>query len=152
MGATAGKGNGASEFLGAVLIVLIVWPLINALAAANDMRSTWDGVYSNGQASRGEAIYRSRCAKCHGDGGAGGDAPALSDSGFASNWDSLTLGQLADRTRVSMPLDAPQTLTRVETAEIIAYLLRQNRFPAGEKDLSERSEVQATIEYKAAKP
>jgi quinoprotein glucose dehydrogenase len=82
----------------------------------------------------------------------GGDAPSLADSGFAGDWDGLTVAQLFDRTRTSMPQDAPQSMGREETAAVIAYLLSKNNFPAGDADLSERGEVLATIKYVATKP
>ena len=40
--------------------------------------SVWDGIYTDGQAARGAAVYEKECAQCHGPGGAGGGmAPAL---------------------------------------------------------------------------
>jgi quinoprotein glucose dehydrogenase len=121
-------------------------------AGQETTKTTWDGVYSKGQASKGEAIYNEKCQKCHGADAAGADAPSLADSGFAGDWDGLTLAQLFDRTRSSMPQDAPQSLGREETANIIAYLLSKNNFPSGEGDLSERGEMLGTIKYVATKP
>jgi mono/diheme cytochrome c family protein len=125
---------------------------VSAHAGQETTKTTWDGVYSKGQASKGEAIYNEKCQKCHGADAAGADAPSLADSGFAGDWDGLTLAQLFDRTRSSMPQDAPQSMGREETANIIAYLLSKNNFPSGEGDLSERGEMLGTIKYVATKP
>jgi S-disulfanyl-L-cysteine oxidoreductase SoxD len=115
-------------------------------------KTTWDGVYSTAQAQRAEPNYNEKCAKCHGKSAGGGDAPSLSDSGFAGNWDGLNLQQLFDRTRTSMPQDAPGSMSRQETADMIAYLLQQNRFPAGANELPESANELSGIKYVATKP
>lgn len=125
---------------------LVIIPL------AAQEKTTWDSVYTSAQAQRGEANYNEKCAKCHGRGAGGGDAPSLSDSGFAGNWDGLTVQQLFDRTRVSMPQDAPGSMTRPEAADMIAYLLQQNRFPAGSAELKEDANSLGMIKYVATKP
>jgi quinoprotein glucose dehydrogenase len=125
---------------------------VSVRAGQETTKTTWDGVYSKAQAAKGEAIYNEKCQKCHGADAAGADAPSLADSGFAGDWDGLTLAQLFDRTRSSMPQDAPQSLGREECANIIAYLLSKNNFPSGDGDLSERGEMLGTIKYVATKP
>ena len=132
----------------ATMIGLAAWTPVGAQGG----KTTWDGVYSAEQATRGEALYNGQCSKCHGDSAMGGDAPSLADSGFAGSWDTLTLQQLFDRTRTSMPLDAPGTLSRQEVTDIIAYLLRQNRFPNGSAELSSESMQLGMVTYVATKP
>jgi mono/diheme cytochrome c family protein len=119
--------------------------------AAQDGKTTWDGIYSEAQASKGEAIYNDKCAKCHGADATGGDAPELTGGGFAADWDGLTIAQLFDRTRSSMPQDNPQSLSRDDTASILAYLFRKNGFPAGATDMSSAGEVVGQIKYVAVK-
>jgi mono/diheme cytochrome c family protein len=135
-----------------VAVTAFVLSYATAMAGQETTKTTWDGVYSKGQAAKGEAIYNEKCQKCHGADAAGADAPSLADSGFAGDWDGLTVAQLFDRTRSSMPQDAPQSLSREETVNIIAYLLSRNNFPAGEADLSERGEMLGIIKYVATKP
>ena len=135
-----------------VAVTAFVLSYATAMAGQETTKTTWDGVYSQAQAAKGEAVYNEKCQKCHGADAAGSDAPSLADSGFAGDWDGLTLAQLFDRTRSSMPQDAPQSMGREETANIIAYLLSKNNFPAGEADLSERGEMLGTIKYVATKP
>jgi mono/diheme cytochrome c family protein len=132
----------------AAIVGLLAWAPVSAQGG----KTTWDAVYSAEQAAKGEALYNAQCSKCHGDSAMGGDAPSLADSGFAASWDSLTLEQLYTRTQTSMPLDAPGTLTRQETTDIIAYLLRQNRFPAGSADLPSQSGQLGMVQYIATKP
>jgi len=135
-----------------VAMTAFVLSYASAQAGQETTKTTWDGVYSKGQAAKGEAIYNEKCQKCHGADAAGADAPSLADSGFAGDWDGLTLAQLFDRTRSSMPQDAPQSMGREETANVIAYVLSKNNFPAGDSDLSERGEMLGTIKYVATKP
>jgi len=135
-----------------VAVTAFVLSYATAMAGQETTKTTWDGVYSKAQAAKGEAVYNEKCQKCHGADAAGSAAPSLADSGFAGDWDGLTLAQLFDRTRSSMPQDAPQSMGREETATIIAYLLSKNNFPAGDADLSERGEILGTIKYVATKP
>jgi mono/diheme cytochrome c family protein len=125
---------------------------VTVRAAQEAGKTTWDGVYSDAQATKGEAIYIDKCAKCHGVDGSGGDAPELQGGGFAADWDGLTVAQLFDRTRSSMPQDNPQSLSRDDTAAILAYLFRKNGFPPGSADLSSAGEALNAIKYVAVKP
>lgn len=116
-------------------------------------RSVWDGIYTADQAGRGEAQYAQSCGQCHGVTMAGtGEAPGLTGGEFVSHYDQLTVGDLYDRVRTTMPMNAPSTLTRDQYADVVAFLLKSNGFPAGEKPLDRRSEVLATIGIQAQKP
>ncbi len=58
-------------------------------------------------------------------------APALLGPMFLGNWDGLTVGDPFDRTRSTMPLDDPGSLSRAQVSDVTAEMLRANRFPAG---------------------
>ena len=116
-------------------------------------RSVWDGVYTAEQARRGQARYAEICASCHGETLAGGEsAPPLAGGEFLSNWNTLTVGDLFDRTRATMPQNKPASLSREANAEIMAYLLSANQFPAGKDALPQNSEVLKEIRIEAVKP
>jgi quinoprotein glucose dehydrogenase len=98
--------------------------------------TVWSGVYSAEQAKRGAASANRSCAKCHNADLTGGqDGPSLVGRETLEAWSTLTLGDLFDRIKTTMPADAPQTLSAQETADILAYVLSLNRCPAGEKEL-----------------
>lgn len=121
--------------------------------AAPAAGSTWSGAYSEAQAKLGEAAYTKSCSECHGQDLAGdGFAPALKGPEFMSNWNGLTLGDLFERIRVSMPPSNPNSVTPKEKVDIIAYLLKQAAFPAGKTDLPETQDALKTIKFEATKP
>lgn len=122
-------------------------------AAAAESRSVWDGVYTEEQAKRGEELYRKECASCHGDTlvGGGGAAP-LTGGTFLSNWNGLTVGDLFDRIRKTMPQGSLGKLTKQQDADTLAYLLSFNRFPAGKTELQKQVEFLKEIRFEATKP
>jgi mono/diheme cytochrome c family protein len=118
-----------------------------------ESQSVWDGVYTEEQARRGEALYQKDCSTCHGDRLNGtGEAPALSGGGFLSNWNGLTVGDLFERIRKTMPQDKPARLTRQEKADVLAYILSFNKFPAGKSELRHQSEWLKQIQFEESKP
>ena len=123
-----------------------------AAALAQSSRSVWDGTFTEDQAKRGESVSEKECVNCHGAALSGGEeAPALEGAGFLSNWNSLTVGDLFDRIRKSMPQDDPTRLTRQQDADVLAYILNLNRFPTGKTELSTQSEVLKQIKIEPAK-
>jgi quinoprotein glucose dehydrogenase len=123
------------------------------MGISQNQRSVWDGVFSADQAKRGQVRYRELCASCHGDTLEGGEsAPPLAGGEFLSNWNTLSVGDLFDRTRGTMPQSKPGSLTREANAEIMAYLLSANQFPAGKDALPQSSEVLREIRIEAVKP
>lgn len=122
-------------------------------ALCETQRSVWDGVFTAEQARRGQARYNELCATCHGDTLGGGEsAPPLAGGEFLANWNTLTVGDLFDRTRSTMPQNKPGTLSREANAEIMAYVLSANQFPEGKEALPQASEVLKEIRIEAIKP
>jgi mono/diheme cytochrome c family protein len=116
-------------------------------------RSVWDGVYTAEQARRGEGLYSQHCAACHGAALTGGEsAPALAGGEFLANWNGLTMGDLFDRTRTTMPQSKPGSLSREANADILAYVMSVNGFPEGRKELAHTAEFLKEILIEATKP
>lgn len=135
-----------------VAAALVAAALLPAGASAQS-RSTWDGVYSSQQAGRGGQLYMETCASCHGPDMTGIDAaPPLTGGRFASNWNGVTLGDMVERIRISMPQNNPGTLSRAQIADVMAYILQQNGFPAGQKELPRQTAFLKMIAYDAYKP
>jgi mono/diheme cytochrome c family protein len=133
----------------AIGFVFVLTTTIHAQQSA----SVWDGVYSQAQASRGETLYSKECASCHGaalDGS--GQAPPLSGADFKGNWNGQSVDDLFEKVKTSMPADQPGKLSREQNADILAFLLGFNGFPAGPKDLPGDAATLQRIRFESAKP
>ena len=99
-------------------------------------KSTWSGVYTDAQASRGESVYTASCAVCHGDNLSGSEmGPGLAGSSFLEFWEGLSLGDLLQVMSVSMPQDNPGSLETAQYVDVIAYMLQTSEMPAGSDEL-----------------
>jgi mono/diheme cytochrome c family protein len=127
--------------------------LFIAMALAQDAtRSVWDGVYTEEQASRGQGLYNQHCASCHADTLTGGEmSPPLAGGDFLANWNGLTLGELFDRIRTTMPQNKPGKLSREINADITAFILNFNKFPAGKTELPHATEFLKEIRIESEK-
>ncbi len=133
--------------------VSTLYSVLRAQDAPSESRSVWDGVYTQEQAERGHSLYSQYCAECHGDTLGGGEiAPPLAGGDFLSNWNGLTVGDLFERIRRSMPKDDPGRLSRQQKADILTYIFNFNKFPAGKTELAHDTELLNQIRIEAAKP
>lgn len=116
-------------------------------------RTVWDGVYTEEQSKRGRVLYLERCGSCHSENLAGGEsATALVGETFDSGWSGMTVADLFERTRVSMPQDKPGSLSRQQVADVLAYIFDVNKFPRGEKELDRNPTVLKSIRLVMPKP
>ena len=120
---------------------------------AQGRASTRDGVYTEAQATRGQASYKTACASCHGQalGGGGAATPPLAGEDFMMNWSGQTLDELFERIQTSMPADHPGSLSRAANADIVAYILKANKLPPGKNDLPSDAEALKQIQIEVAK-
>jgi mono/diheme cytochrome c family protein len=133
--------------------IAIAAVLLVALVSAQEAsRSVWDGVYTQEQADRGRPLYNEHCSSCHADTLMGGEmSPPLVGGEFLSNWNGLTLGELFERIRTTMPQNKPGKLSREVNADITAYILSVNKFPAGKKELAHSAEFLREIRIDSEK-
>jgi len=136
---------------------ILSWIALSAfwfgVRAQDSSRSVWDGIYTAEQASQGQTDYNQHCASCHAENLAGADeAPPLSGGAFISNWNGLTVGDLFERIRTTMPLDNPPKVNRETKARVLAYILSFNRFPSGVAALPDRTEALKLIRFEAERP
>ena len=127
-----GRRNGTVAV--AALALLVAGAAWSGTAAQE--RTVWDGVYTEEQATRGMATYEQECSQCHledllGD----GIAPALIGAPFHFRWSDLSVGDMLVAIRTTMPQGAPASLSPRAYADIVAYMLKVNDFPAGETEL-----------------
>jgi len=129
----------ASAFVGVLLLNVQAQPA----------RSLSDGVYSTAQAVRGQAIYKTQCAECHGNALEGTVGTPLAGDGFLSSWSARPLSLLVDKIQKTMPFSAPGSLSRQQSADLTAYMLQFGKFPAGRAELTEATV--AGIEFPPAR-
>jgi len=119
----------AAEPARGVLAGAAALALIASIAvSAQEKKSVKAGVYTSAQADRGVTLFKSKCASCH--------APnRFTDDLFYTSFAGKPLWEMFDVISDSMPEDNPGSLKKEEYADVIAYLLKLNNFPAGETDL-----------------
>jgi len=135
------------------VVVVFAAAAMTAFTVRAQERTVWDGIYTEEQATRGEALYGEHCVRCHGATlqGNGEGAKSLTDAAFKSTWNGVALGALFDRVRLSMPQDKPGTMTRQQVADLIAFILRANKFPAGKDELVRQTDLLNAIVFKSEK-
>src|SRR5881628_4139573 len=112
---------------------------------AGQVRSISDRVYSDAQASRGQDIYKSQCAECHGNAMEGVSGPPLVGDDFLANWSARPLTNLVDKIQKTMPFTSPGSLSRAQSIDLVAYILQTGKFPAGTTELSDAALAQVTF-------
>ena len=116
-------------------------------------KSIWEGVFTEAQATRGKGLYAQECASCHGGELTGGEmAPPLAGGEFMAGWDGLTIGDLFERVRISMPQNAPGSLSGQQNADILAFMFSSNKFPAGTTEMPKEAGILKQIKFEAKKP
>ena len=106
-----------------------------ALLAPDDQRAVTDGVYTDAQRTRGQAIYAAECSDCHAADLTGRDnAPALAGDEVMAAWKGSTAGDLFEKIR-SMPPANPGKLSPQQSADVLAHILSKNGLQAGQTEL-----------------
>lgn len=138
-------GRGPIPVAGLALGIALVWggwasssavesavrpaaPAPRGVAAGQSGGSVLDGVFSEAQATRGEATFRRVCAACH-------DPGEFSGGRFRLTWVGQSAGDLFDTISTLMPEGDPGSLSPAQYAAVVAYLLQLNGYPAGEAAL-----------------
>lgn len=108
---------------------------------ASHTRSVQDGVYTEAQALRGEASYRTHCVECHGEDLRGAHmTPSMVGIGFAFRWRNRDLHEFYEGMRTTMPQSAPGGLSADVYADLVAFILARNGYPAGDGELPTRAD------------
>jgi mono/diheme cytochrome c family protein len=93
-----------------------------------------DGIFTAPQAARGEVVFNAQCGSCHD--GPDVDGPPLTGTPFVDRWREDKLAGLFEFIKTDMPQRAPGSLSDAEYLDILAYLLGENHFPAGQRELT----------------
>ena len=113
-------------------------------------KSTANGVFSNEQAKRGETAYNANCVTCHGAELRSTDreVPHLSDKSFKFGWIGKTIAEKYEFVRDTMPPKEEHSLSDQVYLDIVTYILKFNKVPAGDQELKPNLDVlkQITID------
>ena len=95
------------------------------------------GLFTEEQARRGEAAYNKNCATCHGADlrSADREVSGLTDRAFKSGWVGKTVAEKFEVTRDTMPPEEKRSLDDQLYLDIVTYILRFNKLPAGGQEL-----------------
>ena len=127
-----------------VICLFLVVPVV-ALS-----RSAREGVYTKQQAARGQSLNGEECSKCHSENLSGGDgSPDLAGSEFLSRWNGKPVGTLFELIHKTMPTDDPGNLSTRQCADLTAFILSSNGFPAGDKELANSADALNDIQIEA---
>ena len=87
-----------------------------------------DSVYSEAQATRGQAVFEGTCTACH-------DTARFTGGDFMKAWTGKSMGELFKVVSTTMPEDNPGALKPEQYADVLAYFLKLNEFPTGSEEL-----------------
>ena len=145
----------------ALFALIAGFTLAGPLAAQAPTRTVQDGVYSDAQATRGQALYAQRCAGCHGPALEGAQAPPLAGDAFVGKFRQEPLSALFIKIRYTMPPappvaaepgagkqpQVPPRLTPGQGADLVAHVLKTNGFPAGKADFPAADATTSTVAW-----
>jgi mono/diheme cytochrome c family protein len=92
-------------------------------------------LYTSKQAKAGKRVFNNKCVACHGENLQGKSAPSVAGKDFleVANRNGWTLQDLRNVVVYNMPFNNPGTLSKHQYADVLAYLLAANCYPAGNK-------------------
>lgn len=108
-------------------VIAITAGLMLGSVAVAQPKTLNDGVYTEDQAKAGQTVYDSKCKTCH-------------DMRFYENtlksWNSQPLMYLWETIMGTMPADNPGSMMFEEYTDVLAYILSESGFPAGDVPLN----------------
>lgn len=114
--------------LGAVALAAGLGAASAAANAAEDVRTTSQGVYTEAQAHKGLEVHQEYCAKCHHN--------SYYRGSFLLSWQNQPVAALYELIKLKMPEDRPGALQPQEYAALLAYVFELNKLPAGDSELA----------------
>lgn len=102
-------------------------------------------VYTDSQATAGQAVFAKVCAECH-------ETKDVTGADFRTKWKGQSVFALFEQIRTTMPDGNPGTLSRDEYISTVAYILKLNGLPAGDKALATDSVALSVITLELPPP
>ncbi len=105
-------------------------------------------LYTKAQAATGFAKFIGNCAMCHGAHLEGRSGPSLKGPNWASAKADYTVGEVFTVVSQQMPANDPGSLEKSDYVNIMAYLLQQNGYPAGDAMLNFDQAASSTVKLR----
>jgi len=107
-------------------------------------------LYAAAQAERGQAAYRQSCQDCHGSSLDNGEfgGPPLKGGYFRTRWGQGSVAALYGYVSLAMPPDRPGQLSPQTYADLVAFLLSNNGYAPGDKELPTDQNTQQNMSLK----
>jgi S-disulfanyl-L-cysteine oxidoreductase SoxD len=131
---------------GCLTVAVAASPTFATATAAGQTptKTTNSGVYTAAQAERGKKLFSNSCTACH-------DTARFSGETFLESWNNKAMKELWDVASGTMPEDNPGSLKQQEYADILAYFLQLNEYPAGDAELAPGAAAMASIKVERKK-
>ncbi|MCY4264590.1 MAG: cytochrome c [Gammaproteobacteria bacterium] len=106
--------------------VLVLTGLLSVQSLLAQEKTVNDGVFTQEQVNAGQVVYDSQCRTCH-------NKRFYRDT--LRSWNNQPLLYLWETIMGTMPADNPGSLMFEEYTDVIAFILHEQGFPAGESKL-----------------
>jgi mono/diheme cytochrome c family protein len=123
-----------------ISIAALLWAAAFASVAAQNGKSVNDGIYTEAQAARGKTVFAANCTTCH-------EPSRFTGPDFLSGWTGKSLHALFDHMSTTMPEDNPGGLKPQQYADVVAFFLQLNEYPAGKTELESAVEGLKAIKF-----
>jgi mono/diheme cytochrome c family protein len=125
IGSVTGRYHYAIDaVIGAIVGVTIPLMLtrLTSIVALGGLLSVAVHAQSVGDATRGQELFKQRCAACHGETLQGIIGPPLTGEAFAKVWANQS--ELQQKIQKTMPQDEPGSLTTAQASDLAAFIVR----------------------------
>lgn len=119
---------GNSDFMKNITFAALMWVAAFAAVSAQAGKSATEGVYTTAQAERGAKTFQDSCTACH-------EKDRFTGDEFLKAWADKPLQEVFQHMSTTMPEDNPGTLKPQQYADVVAYFLSLNKYPAGTTEL-----------------
>ncbi|MFT3791107.1 MAG: c-type cytochrome [Rudaea sp.] len=93
-------------------------------------------MFTAAQVNAGREEYKAHCAICHGAGLEGRVGPTLKGPNFASEKNGFTVAKIFSYVSYQMPGGSPGSLAHDQYVKLMAFILSENGYPAGDQPLT----------------
>ena len=143
---------GIVKLLGQIVppMAVAVTVVLSGLASVSAQDRQTTPTFTVAQADRGQAAYRPNCQDCHGstlDNGEFG-GPPLKGGYFRGRWEAGNVAVLYAYVSMTMPPDRPGQLSPQTYADLVAFILSNNGYPPGDKELPSDLDAQQNMSLK----